>query len=304
VEPVRALLVYNPNATTTNPAVTDVITRALSAQLKLEVQATKRRNHAGYLAAGAVHDGVDVVIALGGDGTMNEVLQGVANTPARLAVIPGGSTNVLARTLGLPNDAVEATSVILRKLRDGEERTVSLGSANGRYFAVNAGYGYDAEVVRFVERRHRLKRTVRQASFLWSGMLAYVNGFDRKAEIVLRLDEGELSVPLRSAVCCNANPYTYLLKWPAQLCPRADIEGGLDLLGLTRLSLFSLIRLVRAALSSTDVGALRATRLWHDRTRYELASPVPLPLQLDGDFVEETDRVLLRSVPNALTVIA
>jgi diacylglycerol kinase family enzyme len=301
---VRALLLYNPNATTTTPAVIDVITRAFAAELKLEVEATKRRNHAGFLAAGAVHDGIEVVIALGGDGTVNEVIQGLAGTPARLAVVPGGSTNVYARILGLPNDPVEATSVVLGKLRDRDDRVVNLGSANGRYFAFNAGYGYDAEVVRFVERRHRLKRTVRQASFLWSGLLAYLNGFDRKSQISLRLDEGEPAVTLRTAVCCNANPYTYLATWPAQVCPDADIERGLDVLGITRLSLFSLLRLAHTALTSANVGGLRTTRLWHDRARYELTSPVPLPLQVDGDFIEETDRVLLRTVPNALTVVA
>ena len=307
--PMRGLLLYNPNATTTNPRVTDAIARRLSSDLKLHVEATKRRDHASFLAAGAVHEGYEVVFALGGDGTANEVMQGIAGTDVRLAIIPGGSTNVWARSLGLPNDALAATDVILDKLRNREERRVNLGTANGRYFGVNAGFGYDAEVVRYVERRYRLKRAVRQASFLYSGVLAYQGGAAgqhawRKADITVTVDGVETVDNVRSVVCCNANPYTYLRQWPAQLCPEADLDAGLDLTALMRLGLPSLLRLVRTSLSSADVGKLRSTRLWHDRGRYVLSSSTPLALQVDGDFVGEMTSVELRSIPRALTVVA
>jgi diacylglycerol kinase family enzyme len=301
--PVRALLVYNPNATTTTPAVTDAITTALAKDLKLDVEATKRRDHAGFLAAGAAHEGYEVVIALGGDGTVNEVLQGIAGTDVRLAIIPGGSTNVWARNLGLPNDAVAATASILDALRMRSERTLNLGRANGRYFGVNAGFGYDAEVVRFVEQRHRLKKTVRQASFLYCGTLAYFRGYDRKTAIRLSLGGPEPAVILRSAVVCNANPYTYLGRMPVQLCPEASYERRLDLLGLTALSLPAMGRFVRTTLRSTNVGQLGFTRLWHDQPSFELASDVPLPLQVDGDFIGEAKRVHVEHVERGITVV-
>ncbi len=306
---MRALLLYNPNATTTTNRMTDVIAGALSSQLKLDVEATKRRDHASYLAAGAVHEGYEVVLALGGDGTANEVMQGIAETDVRLAIIPGGSTNVWARSLGLPNDAVEATSVILEKLRNREEKRINLGRANGRYFGVNAGFGYDAEVVRYVERRYRLKRAVRQASFVYNGVLAYhggAGGHHRwpKTRITLTVDGAEVVEGVRSAVCCNTNPYTYLRQWPAQMCPLASTDTRLDLAALMRLSLPGLLRLARAALTSDHVGALRSVRLWHDRSEYVLSSATPLALQVDGDFVGEATRVELRSVPGALTVVA
>ncbi|MPZ73218.1 MAG: diacylglycerol kinase family lipid kinase, partial [Nitriliruptorales bacterium] len=266
-------------------------------------------DHASFLAAGAVHEGYEVVCALGGDGTANEVMQGLAKSDVRLAIIPGGSTNVWARSLGLPNDAVEATAVILEKLRNGEERRVNLGTANGRYFGVNAGFGYDAEVVRYVERRYRLKRAVRQASFIYSGLLAYQGGAAgqhrwNKTRITLAGDGGEVVHNVRSAVCCNTNPYTYLRQWPAQLCPGADLHAGLDLTALLRLSLPMLLRLARTALSSPDVAHLRSARVWHDEPGYVLTSPTPLALQVDGDFVGETTRVELRSVPNSLSLVA
>ena len=306
---MRALLLYNPNATTTNSRVTDTIAAALSAELKLDVEATKRRDHASFLAAGAVHEGYEVVLALGGDGTVNEVMQGLAGTDVRLGIIPGGSTNVWARSLGLPNDAVEATSVILSKLRNREERQVNLGTANGRYFGVNAGFGYDAEVVRSVERRYRLKRAVRQASFVYSGVLAYQGGAGGqhrwpKTRIRLTVDGEPVADTFRSAVCCNTNPYTYFQKWPAQMCPEASLDAALDLTALTRINVASLSRLVRVALSSADVAQLRTTRVWHDRDEYVLTSATPLALQVDGDFVGETTRLELRSVPRALTLVA
>jgi diacylglycerol kinase family enzyme len=300
---VRALLVYNPNATTVTPAVIEVIAAALGRELKLDVEATKRRHHASYLAAGAVHEGYEIVFALGGDGTMNEVLQGVAGTPVRLGIIPGGSTNVWARTLGLPNDAVEATSVLLHKIADREERTVNVGVANGRYFAFNCGFGFDAEAVRFVERRYRLKRTVRQASFLYCGTLAYFNGFDRKSEIRVTLDGVEHDEVLRTAICCNSNPYTFLGAMPAQLCPDANLDRGLDLLGVTSMSLPRILRLVRTVLRTVNVDALPFTRLWHDHEEVVLRADRALPLQLDGDFAGEAEELRLRLVEHGVTVL-
>ena len=301
---MRALLLYNPNATTTTPAVIDVIAAALGRELKLDVEATKRRHHASYLAAGAVHEGYEIVFALGGDGTVNEVLQGVAGTPTRLALIPGGSTNVWARTLGLPNDAIEATSVLLRKLADHEARTVNLGIANGRYFGFNCGFGFDAETVRFVERRYRLKRTVRQASFLYCGALAYFRGYDRRTEIRVTVDGDPHDEVLRTAICCNTNPYTFLGPLPAQLCPEAALDAGLDLFGVTSMSLPRMLRLVRTALATDAIGARPFTRLWHDHEELVLRADRPLPLQLDGDFAGEAEVLRLRLARHGVTLVA
>jgi diacylglycerol kinase family enzyme len=301
---VRALLVYNPNATTTTPATIDRITSMLGKDLKLDIEATKRRDHAGYLAAGAVHEGHEVVIALGGDGTANEVLQGLAGTDVRLAIIPGGSTNVWARNLGLPNDALAATAVVLDALRHRSERIMNIGRVNGRYFGVNAGFGYDAEVVRFVEQRHRLKRTVRQASFLWCGTLAWFDGYEKKAAIRLDMGPHEPAVVLRSAVICNDNPYTYLGRLPVQLCPEASAEERLDLLGLTALSLPKMGRFIRTALTGRAMGQLGFTRIWHDRPGFSLVSDTPLPLQVDGDFIGDYDRVEVEHVARGITVVA
>jgi diacylglycerol kinase family enzyme len=126
-----------------------------------------------------------------------------------------------------------------------------------------------------------------------------------KADITLHVgDEREVLHNLKSAVCCNTNPYTYLREWPAQMCPRAGLDTRLDLTALTKLGLPSLLRLARVALTSDEVGELSTTRLWHDEPSFTLTSPTPLALQVDGDYIGETTRVELRSVERALTLVA
>jgi diacylglycerol kinase family enzyme len=174
---MRALLVANTRASTVTPGKLSVIERALSSELKLEVVRTKRREHATHLAKGAAHEGLDLVIALGGDGTVNEVVNGLAQTGVPLAVLPGGGTNVLARSLGIPEDTIEATGHLIANLH-GHPRRVPLGRAEDRWFAFACGMGLDGAIVRDVERRQTLKKTMSEWYYLWSGLrtcLAEVN---------------------------------------------------------------------------------------------------------------------------------
>ena len=133
---MRALLVVNPKATATTPAAATSCASALASDLKLDVVETTHRGHATELAAGAVDDEIDLVVALGGDGTVNEVVNGLLTTtpstvPA-LAVVPGGSTNVFARGLGIPSDPVEATGALLEALRAGRTPADRAGPVNDR----------------------------------------------------------------------------------------------------------------------------------------------------------------------------
>ena len=144
---MRALLVVNRQATTTSERSRDVLVGALRSVTELEVAHTRRRGHASTLAAEAASSGVGLVVTLGGDGTVNEVVNGLMSVGAdadqrpALAVVPGGSTNVFARALGLPRDWAEATGVILAALRDRRYRTIGLGRADRRYFTFCAGLG-------------------------------------------------------------------------------------------------------------------------------------------------------------------
>lgn len=302
---MRALLLCNPHATATGPGVADAVARTLSAHLALEVERTARRDHARELAAAAVRDRYDAVVVLGGDGTMNEAMQAVAGSRTKLALIPGGSTNVWARTLGLPHDPLAAAEAVLEALRAHRERKVHLGTANGRYFGFTAGFGYDAEVVRLVERHERLRQVLGQASFVWCGLLALLGGFARRAtRITVTTDEGERLDGLRTVVCCNSDPYSYVGDRPSRLCPDADLEGGLDAVGAERVDLGALLRLARAALSPGGLGPMRGVRRWHDRAGFELSSSAALPLQVDGDYVGQATTVSLGTARDALTLVA
>jgi len=162
---VRALLIVNPHATSTTQLRRDVIVRALSSAVELEVVQTRYRGHATSLAAAARTDGFGLVLTLGGDGTVNEAVNGIlgdgaanhaaaagnaASVPA-LAALPGGNANVFTRAVGLPADPVDATGQVLQALAEGRYRHVGLGLAGERFFTFNAGLGLDAEVVRAVD---------------------------------------------------------------------------------------------------------------------------------------------------------
>ena len=302
---MRARLIYNPAATTTSPRVRDAIAWRLSRRLALDLSPTARRGHASTLAAEAAAEGIELVITLGGDGTVNEVLQGLAGTASALAVLPGGSTNVWARNLGVPADAEQAADRLLALLDAGQRRRVTLGLADGRYFAFAAGFGFDAAVVREVERRGTLKRTVRQGAFLWAALrtLATRSGH-RDAAITVELDGQPCAEPAAAAIVCNCRPYTYLARWPVQLCPQADLEQGLALTTLSSLSLPHLLRTARAALGSGDVGDVPGVTLHPPVERLVLSHASPLPLQLDGDDVGDVHRVELRAAHAAVELIA
>ncbi|MEO2156693.1 MAG: diacylglycerol kinase family protein, partial [Acidimicrobiales bacterium] len=143
---MKVLLIVNPSASSVTARTRIVIQKALSADHRLEVAATTRRGHATRLAQSAANDGMDVVVVLGGDGTLNEAANGLAGTDTALAALPGGSTNVFARTIGLPDDAVEATGALLDAIEAASIRRIGLGAIGDRYFLFHAGIGFDAAV--------------------------------------------------------------------------------------------------------------------------------------------------------------
>ncbi|HTH04701.1 MAG TPA: diacylglycerol kinase family protein, partial [Ilumatobacteraceae bacterium] len=157
-----------------------VIQKALSADHDVTLAETNRRGHATRLAQGAAAEGVDVVAVLGGDGTQNEAANGLAGTQTALATLPGGSTNVFARTIGLPNDPIEATGVLLDALAKRSIRRIGLGSVNDRYFLFHTGVGFDAAVVGRVERQATLKRWAGHPLFVWAGLTTWLRGYDRR----------------------------------------------------------------------------------------------------------------------------
>lgn len=302
----RAILILNPEATTTTPRTREVITRALSSDLVVDVAETKRRWHAQHLAAGAVHEGYDLVLVLGGDGTLNEVINGIAGTDTPLGIIPGGGTNVLARTHGIPIDAVEATAHLLERLRDGSEpKRINLGVVNGRHFAFCAGVGFDAAVVRAVEKRFRMKKAIGEWFFVTTALRLFFFAYDRReAPIRIRLPDGTEHRDFRVVISGNSNPFTFLGKRMFQITPLADAERGLDVTGVHSLALHRTLRFLWRAFGSGGQIHLRNVLGLHDLERFEVVTDRATPLQVDGDYVGEATRFEFASVPNALSILA
>jgi diacylglycerol kinase family enzyme len=324
---MRGLLVVNPAATTTTERVRDVLVSALSADLAVETVVTKGRGHAAELGQRAVETGVDVVISLGGDGTVNEVANGLLydgpkpGMPA-LAVVPGGSTNVFARALGYSASPVEATGELLAHLRDGKSRSVGLGHARwadeSRWFTFCAGVGLDAEVVGRVERRRSGGRPNSAGLFLRSAFARYAGGLGHaRPRIHLDLvpsataeatgaaprEERARGREVEAAVVCNTVPWTYLGDRPVRACPEASFTSGLDLLGLRRVHLRGLARLTNQMLVGERGPHGGNVVLEHDLASLRLTAEPAAPFQMDGEYLGEHTEVALTSYPSALRVI-
>jgi diacylglycerol kinase family enzyme len=301
---MRAVLVFNPKATATNARVRDVIKRALESDLKLDVVETKRRGHAIEVGRQAAADGVDVVVVLGGDGTVNEVVNGLHGTATELAVVPGGSTNVFARALGLSGNPVEATSEILDALRTGRRRMVNLGLANDRYFTFCAGVGLDAEVVRVVERHRRNGRNATPSLYVRSAVAHFFTGTERRTPSITIERPGHEPEPgIFNAIVANGAPWTFFGEHPVDPCPHAEFDGGLDVLAMRRLKVVSTLRVVRQMFDSKPRMKSRAAFQLHDCAEFTVVSDRPLAYQLDGDYLGEVERVTFRSIPDALSVV-
>jgi diacylglycerol kinase family enzyme len=306
---MRALLVVNPNATTTTERSRDVLTRALRSEVDLELGYTQRRGHAAELAREAAAAGITLVVTLGGDGTVNEVVNGLlADGPGpkvpALAVVPGGSTNVFARALGLPADWAEGTSVILEALRERRTRTIGLGQADGRWFTFSAGLGLDAETIRRVERARTRGRTATKGLFVRTALAQYLVGTDRRGvPITLTRPDARPERELSTVIVQNTAPWTYFGGRPVNPCPNASFDTGLDLMALRGLRMSTTFRTVQQILSRRPNPHGKGVLGLHDLAEFTLSSVSPLAFHVDGDYVDERSEITFRSTPEALRVV-
>jgi diacylglycerol kinase family enzyme len=304
---MRALLVVNPKATTTSERSRDVLVRALRSEAELTVEYTLRRGHATALARAA---------AARGDGTVNEAVNGLMTAaPAlsgrtvapcyrlpALAVVPGGSTNVFARALGLPRDWADGTSVILDGLRDGRHRVIGLGRADDRYFTFCAGVGLDAAVVRRVEQARHRGRTSTPSLYIRS-MIGQFFADDRKSPPLSLERPGEAAEEeLATVIIQNTAPWTYVGDRPVNPNPDASFDRGLDVMAVRRLRIASTARTVTQMAALSDPNGKHLLKL-HDQAEFTVVASRPQAFQLDGDYLGERQKVHFVSVPEALRVI-
>lgn len=315
VRDLQILLVVNSFASSVTARNTVVVHQELSREHDVQIVETNRRGHATRFAQDAARRGVDVVVAFGGDGTLNEVATGVAGTDTALGVLPGGSTNVFARTLGMPNDPVAAVKMLVEGLGapDGIA-PVGLGRVNGRYFCFHTGIGYDAAVVRTVEKRASMKRWAGHPLFIYAALRTWAIGYDRHTpHFSLTFDPAASADPAGPApdrvddgyftVVLNTNPYTFLGNRPLDLSPAATFDRGLVVITFRTMRATAILSSLAGALKG---GGVKATSHLDEHTDVDhlvVEHATPFPYQLDGDFLGETTRLEFTHEPDAVFLV-
>jgi diacylglycerol kinase family enzyme len=297
-----AVLIVNPNAGRLSERARSEAVEHLSDRFRLEVFVTSARDSAIGLAADAAAHGVGVVIAFGGDGHVNEVVNGIVGTTSGLGIIPGGTMNVFARSLDVPLDPIAAADSLAERVRE-PARVVNLGLMDDRYFTFSAGCGFDAEAAELVELRRMNKRLFGQMYFYWSafrvlsGSRAY-----RKPRLTLKGDFGEVEVSM--CVACNTGPYAYLFKRPIALTPQVKLEGGLDVFGLKTMKIEALPFYTMSALALGDVSRMPGSFVATDQQSFSIASDTPFKRHVDGEPIAPSTAVTISLAPDALKVFA
>lgn len=310
---MRLLLVVNASASSVTARAQVVIQKALAADHEVTVAETSRRGHASRLAKGAAADGLDAVVVLGGDGTLNEAANGLADSSTALGVLPGGSTNVFARTIGMINDPIEATGELLAALAQRSIIRIGLGSVNGRYFLFHAGMGFDAAVVEQVERRAPLKRFAGHPLFVFAGLATWWRHYDRgRPHFSIRTGPSRVGRPGLEvddgyfAVCLKTNPYTFLGNIALDVSPETGFDTGLSVVVLRTLSAIPTVGLVLATLRGRGgerLGQRRKVAYISDVDEVTVSGLGPFPYQVDGDYLGQTERLDVRYQPDALSLI-
>jgi diacylglycerol kinase family enzyme len=284
------MLISNPRAGSVSGRTRDVIERALMADFKLEVAETERRDHAQELSKDAADRGFDAVLAFGGDGTINEVAQGVVGSSSALGILPGGTTNVMARALGMPKDPVEATSFVASHIRSGTRRRINVGRIHDRYFLFSCGIGLDAEVVKRVEADPKRYQGNREWTFVKHGLAAGSTEYrSHDPKVLVTVGDAEPFEAL-FAICCNARPFTYFKRFPVDVCPEALLDKGLDLLTMRSIHALTIPRVIWSIFVSRSHTRWKNSTYLHDLPGFSWSSERPLPVQVDGDYIGEWTR--------------
>ncbi len=308
---MRLLLIVNASASSVTARARVVIQKSLAADHDVSVAETSRQGHATRLAQGAAAKGVDAVIVLGGDGTFNEAANGLAGSSTALGVLPGGSTNVFARTIGMTNDPIEATGELLAALAEGRIEPVGLGNVNGRRFLFHVGVGFDAAVVSMVEKRSALKRYLGHAYFAYCGLRTWGFGYDRRKphfRVVLQTEDGgEVAVEDGYfAIVMNSNPYTFVGERAFNLAPGTTLATPLSAVILRSLGAPTILGMGIGALRASPSGPVPSHR---KATTVEgvvsatLTAVDTVPYQMDGEPLGDVSELRFRWEPDCLRLI-
>ena len=304
----RMLVIVNPYATTVSDRLKNLVVYALQSRYEVEAVDTEQQGHATKISRDAAHEGYDVVVAFGGDGTINEAANGLAGSGTPLTCLPGGATNVYCRTLGIPGDVVDATEHLLALADDFRPRRVDLGRVDERYFAYASGVGLDASVVERVDSHPGLKRRLGEYYYTWASVTTFNRRYltrppQLQVQVADRVVEGV------TCIVQNSDPYTYFGDRPIRICEGAGFETGT--LGITLLRRATVLELPTLLPRVFSGRPERVTRHRHVAALRDVESAVvstldgrAFPVQVDGDFIGELESVRYSVAPRALTVVS
>jgi diacylglycerol kinase family enzyme len=314
---VRAVLIVNPNATSTTPAGRDLLAHALESRVHLTVEHTDHRGHAIEIARDATRDGIDVVIVHGGDGTVNEVANGILGDCGRgrpaqdgpaVAVVPGGSANVFARALGISSDPTEATNQLVDLLdgfrRGASWRRIGLMDCGERWGVFTAGMGVDGDVVAAVEAQREKGRKVTASRYIRVTVREMLAGARKEPSLTLHLPGREPVPGVHFAFVSNSSPWTYANTRPVWTNPDTTFETGLGIFAVTSMNVWANLRLVRRMVSRNP--RIEAKHLIRDDDLewVRVTSDTPVACQIDGDYAGLRETMTFTQVRNALGVVA
>jgi diacylglycerol kinase family enzyme len=303
----RMLVIVNPYATTVSDRLKNLVVYALRGSYHVDAIDTESRDHATELCREAAREGYDVVVAFGGDGTVNEAANGLAGSDTPLSCLPGGRTNVYCRMLGIPIDVVDATEHLLQLADDWRPRAVDLGRVNDRHFLFSAGVGLDASVVERVDAHPRLKAHLGEWYYTWTGLKT----FNRRYLLRPPRFEAEIDgerINGVTAIVQNAAPYTYFGNRPVEIGEGATLDSGdLAAVVLERASPIDIPTIIWRALSRrARIARHRKVRPFTAICGLRIRSldERSLPLQVDGDYIGEAREAVFGITPGGMLVVA
>ncbi len=303
----RMLVIVNPYATTVSDRLKNLVVYALRGSYEVDAIDTESRDHATELCREAAREGYDVVVAFGGDGTVNEAANGLAGSDTPLSCLPGGRTNVYCRMLGIPTDVVDATENLLALADNWRPRRLDLGSVNERRFLFSAGVGLDASVVEQVDAHPRRKARLGEWYYTWTGLRTFTRRYLIHPPR-LQAAVGNETVTGVTTIVQNAAPYTYFGDRPVEMGEGATLDSG-DLSGvvLRRARPIDVPTIIWRSLSKrARVSRHRQVRAFTALTEVSVRSldERRLPLQVDGDYIGEVEEAVFGVTPRGIAVVA
>ncbi len=304
------LIIVNPHATTVSKPLKNLVFHALRSKYQVDIVDTEDKNHAIELCRQAAKDNYDLVVALGGDGTVNEAANGLAGTDTPMAVLPGGSTNVFCRSLGIPNDIVIATERLLDMHGKLNLQKMDLGRVNDRFFTFGSGVGLDADSVRHIDKRPMLKSNARKPFYTYQVLKSFNEFRQASARLQVEAENKKPQIAVTTVVQ-NTMPYAYLGSHRLDVCQDVFLDSGtLSYASLTEARLVDLASISRGLFTKRPVGEHQQVNhgegikrlLVRSTTGENGEAPASFPLQVDGEYLGDFNEVVYTIHPSVLNI--